>query len=78
MSSGIRAQARRLVVVLTALFACTAAFLTPAPKAVAERGAYPGIYNYHPNDTSYRYDGIHGSFTGDVIYATQNAEGGNR
>ncbi|MEV6320551.1 hypothetical protein AB0M45_05040 [Nocardia sp. NPDC051787] len=25
-----------------------------------------------------RYDGIHGSFTGDVIYASQNPNGGNR
>jgi hypothetical protein len=78
MSSRIRAKAHRVTVTLAALFACAAAFLVPAPQAAAAPEARPGIYHYHPNDTSYRYDGQHGSFTGDVIYAAQNASGGNR
>jgi len=79
MSSHIGAQAHRVIVVLTALlFACAAAFLMPAQHAAAEPGPNPGVYHYHPHDTSYRYDGKHGSFTGDAIYAAQSAPGGNR
>ncbi|MCC3315394.1 hypothetical protein [Nocardia africana] len=36
------------------------------------------VYDYHPGDQSYRYEGQHGTFTGEAIYATQNADGGNR
>ncbi|WP_378736203.1 hypothetical protein [Nocardia brasiliensis] len=46
--------------------------------APRHRGPARGVYHYHPNDTRYRYDGLHGSFTGDVVYANQNADGGNR
>ncbi len=78
MSSVVRAQAQRIVVLLAVLLACAATFLTPAPQAAAEPGTAPGSYNYHPGDQSYRYEGKHGTFTGEVIYAAQNADGGNR
>ncbi len=78
MSSCIRATAYRISATLAALFACAAAFLVSAPQVVANPGAVPGVYHYHPNDTRYRYDGQHGSFTGDAIYAVQDPAGGNR
>ncbi|MFD4407374.1 hypothetical protein ACFWPH_31870 [Nocardia sp. NPDC058499] len=44
----------------------------------ATAAAQPGVYHFHPNDTRYRYDGAHGSFTGDVVYASRHPDGGNR
>ncbi|WP_435592902.1 hypothetical protein [Nocardia sp. bgisy118] len=75
MQGGIRAQARLVVTVTAALAAILTVLLALAPKAT---GQPAGEYHYHPHDTRYRYDGEHGSFTGDVIYASQNADGGNR
>lgn len=78
MSSGIRAQAQRIAFAAAALSACAAAILVHVSPAVAEPGPVPGIYNFHPGDQSYLYDGKHGTFTGDVIYAAQEPNGGNR
>jgi hypothetical protein len=75
MPSSIRAQARHIAALAIAVAtACTAA-LVGAPPATAQPA---GVYHYHPNDLRYHYDGQHGSFTGDVIYASQDPTGGNR
>ncbi|MBF6127787.1 hypothetical protein [Nocardia brasiliensis] len=58
-----------------ALAATLATVFAGAPSATA---APAGVYHFHPHDTRYQYNGAHGSFTGDVIYASQNPDGGNR
>lgn len=78
MSSSIGAQTQRIIVAAAALSACAATILAHASPAVAEPGTVPGIYNFHPGDQSYHYEGQHGTFTGDVIYAVQDSNGGNR
>ncbi|MBF6331110.1 hypothetical protein [Nocardia transvalensis] len=45
-----------------------------APQAAA----VPGVYDFHPNDTRYVYEGKHGTFTGDALYASVNPSGDNR
>lgn len=55
--------------------ALAAAILAAAAPAAADP---PGKVDYTPANPSYRYDGVHGSFTGEAIYAFQNPDGGNR
>ncbi|WP_156910279.1 hypothetical protein [Nocardia mangyaensis] len=74
MPRAIGKKARRVATVLTALSAVSAALLASAPGAAAQ----PGHYDFHPNDTRYRYEGKHGTFTGDAVYARQDPRGGNR
>lgn len=66
MQGSIGAQARRITVVAAAI---VAALIVSVPMADAQPGPHPGWYDYHPNDTQYKYAGPHGTFTGDVIYA---------
>lgn len=62
--------AKYLIIVLAAVG------LTAAAAPV--RADTPGHVDYTPSNISYRYDGKHGSFTGDAIYASEHPDGGNR
>ncbi len=71
MQSCIGAQTRRVTlaaVVIAIVVMC-------ASTATAEPGSSPGCYDFHPYDTQYRYEGKHGTFTGDVIYAGSGLAG---
>ncbi|WP_327112130.1 hypothetical protein OHB12_27775 [Nocardia sp. NBC_01730] len=46
--------------------------------AAAPVNADPGYADFRPGHQSYRYDGKHGTFTGDAVYASQQPDGGNR
>lgn len=54
------------------------AMMMGAATATAEPGSSPGYYDFHPYDTQYRYEGKHGTFTGDVVYATAGPFRDNR
>ncbi|MGW4329977.1 hypothetical protein ACWEKR_29290 [Nocardia sp. NPDC004573] len=56
---------------IAALSAILAAAAIPAH-------AVPGHADFTPNAPSYRYEGKHGTFTGDAVYAFQQPDGGNR
>jgi hypothetical protein len=46
--------------------------------AAAPANAVPGYADFTPHATSYRYEGKHGTFTGDAVYSFQQPDGGNR
>ncbi|MBF6298860.1 hypothetical protein IU459_15095 [Nocardia amamiensis] len=46
--------------------------------AAGPANAIPGYADFRPGHQSYRYNGQHGTFTGDVVYASQQPDGGNR
>ncbi|MEV6136526.1 hypothetical protein AB0L63_10785 [Nocardia sp. NPDC051990] len=58
--------------ILAALAAAASILATGAANAV------PGYADFRPGAQSYRYDGEHGTFTGDAVYASQQPDGGNR
>lgn len=54
-----------------------AQFITSASPAGADNSA-PGHVTFSQASPHYRYDGAHGTFTGDAVYAAQSPDGGNR
>ncbi|RJO78002.1 hypothetical protein D5S18_06980 [Nocardia panacis] len=58
---------------ILAVIAAAAAIAAAAPA-----NAVPGYADFRPGDQRYRYDGEHGTFTGDAVYASQQPDGGNR
>lgn len=61
---------------LIAIFALSIAVASPA--AAENPGAAPGVYEFHPRDQHYYYDGPHGILTGDAIYESDSPKGGTR
>lgn len=52
-----------------AVFAGVLAVLTALASPAA---AKPGYVDFTPTNTSHRYDGLHGIFTGDAVYGPEN------
>ena len=46
--------------------------------AAPARAQTPGHVDYTPTNLSYRYEGKHGTFTGEAVYASAHPDGGNR
>lgn len=61
------------------IVAILALFIAAAGPAVAEiPGSAPGVYEFHPYDQHYYYDGPHGMLTSDAIYESDSPKGGTR